>query len=287
MAEVDLQKIIDERAKISYRHFPEAEYLPTGQRLWKHIEFNKRGRDKMSTTSAVICGLARDVAHILPATIARIEKLGEMFDSYQVVIYENDSVDATRDILDKWQMVRDNVECLYENRDDPANMQVRDLDRASRMSYYRNAMRKYVITNHGFHPYCIVVDTDLPGGWSFEGVANTFGQSNWDMVGSNGLLNDHPAVAQLGHPLYFDVWALRLNDYTPIPGHEGNIMHWDYGDPMVPVKSCFGGLGIYNMEAMRRCSYSGVDCEHVPFHRQMAQQGLGRIFLNPSQIVLY
>ena len=34
----------------------------------------------------------------------------------------------------------------------------------------------------------IVLDTDIEGGFSLEGVANTYGQTNWDFVGANGLI---------------------------------------------------------------------------------------------------
>lgn len=283
----DLQKIVGERARASFESFPEIDYLPSGQSRWSHLSINERGRDKMGETSAVICGLARDVADVLPATIARIEKLGRMFGDYQVVIYENDSQDKTRAMLNAWANDNPKVACIFEDRDDPINLQIRDLDRATRMAYYRNQCRKFVADNYDEHQYCVVVDTDLPRGWSFEGVANTFGHVGWDMVGSNSLLHDHRSARARGYPLYFDVWALRIKSYEAVDGTVGNEMYWEPGGDLVPVKSCFGGLGVYKMEAMKRCSYSGVDCEHVPFHRQMSQQGMSRLFMNPSQVVLY
>ena len=54
------------------------------------------GRRLMSDLSVVFCGLCRDARHYLPKTAARIERLGEMFREYRVVVYENDSADATR-----------------------------------------------------------------------------------------------------------------------------------------------------------------------------------------------
>jgi len=284
---MDLRKIVENKARASFKSFPEEQFLPQGSSKWRHLATNERGRDKMGDSSVVIWGLARDVAEVMPATIARIEKLGEMFADYRVVIYENDSEDSTRDILSSWAAVNDKVDCIFEDRDDPVNLQIRDMDRGDRMAYYRNQCRKFVADNYGDRTYCIVVDTDLHRGWSFEGVANTFGHESWDMVGSNGLLHKHPMVARLEHPLYFDVWALRLGTYDTIDGIKGNEMYWEPGSDLVPVKSCFGGLGVYTMEAMLRCSYSGRDCEHVPFHRQMSQQGMGRLFMNPSQVVLY
>ena len=55
----------------------------------------------------------------------------------------------------------------------------------------------------------------------------------------------------------------------------------------MPVTCCFGGLGIYRMEAFREGRYSPSDCEHVTFHKSLIEAGHGRLFLNPSQILIY
>ena len=60
------------------------------------------------------------------------------------------------------------------------------------------------------------------------------------------------------------------------------------GGPLLPVESCFGGLGVYRMACLRACSYGGDDgLEHVEFHRRLRRSGLGRLFLNPGQLVLH
>ena len=56
---------------------------------------------------------------------------------------------------------------------------------------------------------------------------------------------------------------------------------------MVPVTSCFGGLGIYRTEALLAGCYGARDCEHIDLHRSMREKGFTRTFLNPSQITLY
>jgi hypothetical protein len=38
---------------------------------------------------------------------------------------------------------------------------------------------------------------------------------------------------------------------------------------------------------MCQCAYGGSDQEHVVLHDAMRRQGFDRLFLNPSQIVLY
>jgi len=256
--------------------------------------YNQRVREgyrKMSKQNIVICGLTRDVADVLPQTIQRIEQLGSFFESYKAVIFENDSQDDTLSLLEDWQARNNKVIIQAESRGDPVNPGIRCLDRATRMAYYRNQLRVRVTRAcpEGWANNVIAVDTDLPGGWSYDGVANTFGhpQADWDFVGSNSILFRN-YKGEKNKPVYFDVWAFRWRGSdTPTRPEDINPLHWPRGAAMVPINSCFGGLGVYRMDAFRRCSYDGTDCEHVPFHRKMRQSGMGRLFMNPSQITLY
>jgi hypothetical protein len=87
---------------------------------------------------------------------------------------------------------------------------------------------------------------------------------------------------------YVDVWAFR-----PLPGTAPtrlphyNQLKLERGEKLLPVESCFGGLGVYRMACYASAEYGGGDCEHVVLHERQRQAGFGRHFLNPSQIVLY
>ena len=154
------------------------------------------------------------------------------------------------------------------------------------MAEYRNRNRDYAVEQFGDFDAVIVIDSDVAGGWSYDGLANTFGHDDWDFVGSNGLLRQRlPSGSDW---LHFDAWAFRaIGHPQPHDNIEVNSMVLDRGERLLPVLSCFGGLGVYSMAAMQSAQYSGPDCEHVILHDRMRQQGLGRVFLNPSQIVLY
>lgn len=262
------------------------EFFPIPEHLKaNHDEKVSRGYATMLNLPVIICGLARNLGNRLKQTIDNIERLGRRFSSYNVFVYENDSADLTRLALEGWASRNPRVVVLGRDRGDPVNPQTRDLDRAARMAAYRNELRSEVIRCNA--PYVIVVDMDLTGGFSIDGVANTFGHTGWDMVGSNGILfrsyGDEP-----GKPVYFDVWAFRLlGSDVPQSPTVINPMYWPRGSQCTQVNSCFGGLGVYRMEAFKRCTYSGGDCEHVPFHRSMREMGLGRIFMNPSQVTHY
>jgi hypothetical protein len=59
------------------------------------------------------------------------------------------------------------------------------------------------------------------------------------------------------------------------------------GDDPLPVKSAFAGLAVYRGEGVRGLRYDEAtrDCEHVSFHRALAERG-GQLVLNPSLMLL-
>jgi hypothetical protein len=253
-------------------------------------EYSKKvslGYDRMQQTSAVLVGLARNVAPILPATMLRMELLGETFADYRIVLFENDSTDQTIPLLSAWSHANPKVEILSESLGAPVSRPIRCANRADRMAFYRQKCQAHIRQHHSDHPFVIVIDTDVEGGWSPDGVASTFGHDGWDFVGSNGLIYrrsgwDANATAQ------YDAWAYRENeDYRSLATSYVNRLQHRRGEPLVPLPSCFGGMGIYRMAAYLAGEYRGQDIEHVSFHRTLRHQGFARTYLNPSQIVLY
>lgn len=245
------------------------------------------GQTRMEQSTAVICGLARDVAEILPVTIERIERIGASFGDYRVIIYENDSRDDTRLQLLAWAQRNHRVRVVVETIGDPVNPCARCLHRAVRMANYRNRCLEIIRAEFSNFDFALVLDTDLKGGWSYDGIANTFGHDDWDFVGSNGIIFKR-VRREFNVAIQYDAWAFRLDEnLSALPTVSVNVMRWQRGQPLVPVTSCFGGLGVYRMKAILSATYSGWDSEHVPLHQVMRKNGFNRMFLNPSQIALY
>lgn len=245
------------------------------------------GLERMQSMPIVICGLARNVARVLHKTIRRVEAIGSMFKSYRVLVYENDSSDVTAYAMQGWASVNPQVSCYCSKQGQPVNRSIRCPKRATRMAKYRNELREEVVRQRGGASHVIVVDMDMNGGWSLEGIANSFGYNNWDFMGSNGVMFRKYGVDNM-RPVYYDVWAFRwAGSDEPTQPEKINPLVWQRGEPPVAINSCFGGLGLYRIEAFEQCSYDGSDCEHVPFHRKMREAGMGRLFMNPSQISLY
>lgn len=267
--------------------FDESAFPAYSRYRQEYRERVARGYQAMRDSRVVIAGLARDLGHILPLTMKRIERLGELFADYRVVTYENDSVDDTFPLLQNWSNQNARVSVISESRSDPVNQPTRCLSRAARMAYYRSQCQSYINDNHGDFDTVILVDMDLEGGWSYDGIADTYGRQGWDFVGTYGVIFRRVWLSP-NNISHYDAWAYRRDDnFTPLETHEVNRIHFVRGEPLHAVSSCFGGLGIYQMEAYQAGVYDGSDTEHVTFHRVMRKRGFTRTFLNPSQIAVY
>jgi hypothetical protein len=265
--------------------FPEYWFPPLACSAATYSARVAAGKKRMRGWRAAICGLARDVGMILPKTIARVETTGELFRDYRVFIYENDSLDDTAEQLLCWQDRNRKVTVLCERHGNKRFPQIASTTRSTYLARYRNeylcACREDPL---GFD-VLIVLDTDLLGGWSLEGLCHSFSFKGWDVIGSQGLFYRGGRRSAL---VQFDAWAFRAAGRSE-PHHyaEVNQQLWARGSDLVQVWSVFGGMAVYWFESMKAASYSGEDCEHVMLHKAMRSGGHDRIFLNPSQITLY
>jgi hypothetical protein len=267
--------------------FPERRFSPLAARADSYFDAVERGRAAMRQSRTVICGLARNIGTHLPSTMARIERLGSMFADYRVLVYENDSTDRTPAILNCWAAANRRVTAISDCRGKQLHGSVRCPHRGNDMAEYRNRCHREVQDRWSDFDCVCLLDLDLVGGFSYDGIAHSFGSQPWDCVGSYGIIYQRRKL-DLNRSLHYDVWAFRrFGSYDELDGTEGNLMSWRRGDALVPVYSCFGGLGLYRMPAWLSAQYYGGDCEHVGLHREMRARGYDRQYLNPSQIVLY
>jgi hypothetical protein len=267
--------------------FPEHRFLPPEDTADPYYEAVERGRTAMREARIVICGLARNVAAHLPRTKARIERMGSMFADYRVLVYENDSADATPAILNRWAAANDRVTAISQQCGKEQHGSVRCPIRGNDMAGYRNLCQREIQNRWSDFDYVCVLDMDLVGGFSYDGIAHSFGSQPWDCVGSYGIIYQRHKL-DLNRSLHYDVWAFRrFGSYDELDGTEGNLMSWQRGEALEPVYSSFGGLGLYRMPAWLSAQYAGGDCEHVALHREMRERGYDRQYFNPSQVVLY
>lgn len=161
------------------------------------------------------------------------------------------------------------------------------------MAYYRNILLDYIRTHYTHYDYCMMVDLDLAGPISRDGLAHSLGYNRWDIITANGLANK--GLDKKGTSLsYYDM--LAYVDYnSEIPPIYNSITwflksntlitykKWNRGEPLHRVKSAFSGCAIYKMNVIndRRNYYSGEHCEHIIFHTRCISNGYDKIYLNP------
>jgi hypothetical protein len=267
--------------------FPEHAFPPAPAHAEAYFAACRRGYAAMAASRVAITGLARNIGRVLPVTIQRIENLGRCFADYRVIVYENDSTDDTRLELARWSRGNRRVHLVTEVLADPVNPTTRCLARAARMARYRRRCQEEVLDLCRSFDAAIVIDFDIQGGFSIDGIASTFGHAGWDFVGANGLICRRDGL-MMNALRQYDTWALRFApDLTPLTTREAARYVYERGLPLVPVSCCFGGLGIYAMNAYAAGIYSEDDLEHATFHRSMIAAGHAKLFLNPSQLVIY
>jgi hypothetical protein len=169
--------------------------------------------------------------------------------------------------------------------------------RTQALAEYRAACQTWVRENARHADYVVAIDWDSWGGWSHAGFLHGLGRllMTADAAGIASVsLIEHPAIT-IGADnqqtmtkswTHYDAWALRLNsawdDYTAGLGGWKHSWLPPVGSPPVHVVSAFGGLAIYDTYAYLKGTYDGADCEHVPFHKTMAERTGLRLYLDPA-----
>ena len=270
--------------------FPECMFLCASKHKNEYVENVIRGKDIAAQSNVLICGIARNCEKILPYTIARIERLGSLFRSYHVYIYENDSIDQTLSLLNNWKKENRKITIKSETLSPPPFTDPKGEVRLKYMAAARNNYLAYAKQYNKKKPvdYLIFVDCDLRGGWSYDGVLNSIGQDiEWHGIGSNSLC--YISKDNEWTKLFYDQFAFRSsNSWQEIDKFANGSFVFNRGEPLVSVNSCFGGLCIYKPSILEtNVKYTQDDCDHVTFNKQLIEKYNYKIFINPSQISLY
>lgn len=254
----------------SYTIFPESFYPP----VVNIKEYNARlnsGFLIASNSSVNICALARNLGNHTVRFLHIVSKIRSLFKYSNVIIYENDSVDNTRDILKCAD-----IDLLSENLGLKKHDSDTSHERTVDMAYYRNRYLERVQQKYLDIDYTIVLDSDLYG-YSYEGIIHSLSYQ-FDAITANGILYKD------NQRLFYDTWAYRRL------GHPGqhisgdiNQLRYERGEPPIKVLSNFGGMAIYKTACLAGLSYKAGDCDHVTLHKTFPSS----IYLNPSLICLY
>ncbi len=263
-------------------------------------DISHSGWNMMRTSKVLICALARDVEPLLELFIYRITEFGKQWKDYRVIIFENDSSDKTPQILRGWQQTNPKVRAMTEKLKWPSAVKagLQSAARFDKMAYCRNRCLKVVKEpEYDDFDYVLVTESDLKGGFSTRGVANSLGwQSalNWDAMIAYGV------HLEGGLRFFYDPLAFKSSEgkrvrwfRPPQTPAEAKDMSWTKfffmakkNDRPFPVRSSGGGVWLYRRKSLKDVWYQGKDCEHIGLHEQMISQGHDRIYVNPSMLAV-
>lgn len=216
---------------------------------------------------ALICGVCRNIEAAVPNTISQIELLGEKFDDYAVIIYENNSADKTAELLYRWAATNPRV--VFESE----MLSERKLSdrREERIARARNIVLEIAKREeYDDFDYLIMVDLDFITPWPVdEIVATTQLSGEWDCISANGVFRNGT--------LYWDRYAFRDREYPFGPELLGSgwwkgLKNSWFGidsDELKPVFSAFGGLAVYKRSTIIRFSYSGTATKELQKYYEM------------------
>ena len=264
-----------------------------------------------------ICGPVRNCEPYLDKVLSNIEKLGSIFEDYQIIIFYDKSNDNSLNKLKKYQAKNPRLK-LYVNKTFVSKY------RTHRLAYARNFCLNFIRNNKELYPFFIMMDFDDVN--SKEVNINTLGKylkrEDWDGLSFNTS------------PLYYDIWALSIKPYyfSYLHFKQSNTFNHDtlkkYIDSLlkrVPnggllkCLSAFNGFSIYRTSKFLNTYYDGrirkdllsknlldeqakvtnskliykdygtvnghyEDCEHRSFHLQAIRNSGARIMISPEII---
>jgi hypothetical protein len=262
------------------------------------------GKKKAARSRIVFGALARDVTSTLDGMKTKIQGLGSLFKDYRVVIFENDSTDGTRRLLQQWQTENPKIQLLTccEDGNCECRLSVKNLhqvgmesiQRMDKLRHFRQRVLRHVQQHYNDYDYYMIIDFDLPGAIYRDGFLSTFSRDDFDMVFARGLttfpiINTalYDGIAYLSDTDSFDD---KSNDLETAIHINKDLRSLRIGSPWAPARSGFNGMAVYRMKSILNATYILSDrkkhrCEHIDLHYDMYQKGHRRIYYNPSMIL--
>lgn len=256
----------------------------------------------------IICSIVRNAEKGLERNIPEIKRLCQMFKGYKVFVYENDSTDKTKQLLQGWHdSDPDNVFIsLNDTSAQPTIPPASDVPginpfyshkRIDKMAMLRNTYMQFVDDMGWSADYLVVVDLDVAK-ISADNIVSSFVREDWDAVTAFGY-STSPKLKRR----YHDTYALTEFGDEENPQTEEKIIknsekyaNLNDGNPWVRVFSAFGGLAIYRFESIKGVRYEAlknndprvqVKCEHYSIYYQMKRRGFDRVYINPAMSLKY
>jgi len=213
-----------------------------------------------------ICGPVRNCGPFLDKVLQNIEKIGSIFDDYEILIFYDPSNDNTLDILKSYQTKNKRLN-FYVNKTLVSKY------RTHRLAYARNFCLNYVKSlDLNEYPFFIMMDFDDVNCKDVnpEVLNRYLSRTDWDGLSFNTV------------PKYYDIWALSIYPYCFSYNHFKNTPIHDYHSiqkyidnklnklkkgQLLRCISSFNGFSIYRSNKFVNSSYDGnIRLNLIPKH---------------------
>jgi hypothetical protein len=213
-----------------------------------------------------ICGPVRNCGQYLDKVLSNIEKIGEIFDDYQILIFYDNSNDNSLAKLKEYQKKNSRLN-LYINK------QFVSKYRTHRLAYARNFCLNYVKQlDLNEYPFFIMMDFDDVNCKNVrpEILKNYLHRNDWDGLSFNT------------YPNYYDIWALsiypfcysynhfkysNIHNHSIIKNYIITALNSLKQGQLLRCISSFNGFSIYRTNKFLNSRYDGrVRLDLVPKH---------------------
>jgi len=266
----------------------------------------------MNESTCVIIGAARNIAALLPQTLQQINKIVPLWKETAIVIAENGSTDATKQILVDYKTASAHHRVDILTLDATANQIP---TRTARLAHVRMKLLEHAHTHFPSFDYILMIDLDgVLDGFRIQTLENAFKPTHppWDALFANTKTTyyDIWALRSKALGIEFDCWDLiqHMRAQRGVDIHSAKAVAVKKyqikiipSTPLIPVESAFGGLGLYRLNKTIGCSYNGMTtvcsckphmevtsicrpdtCEHVSFHKDMIEKHGAKLYIIPS-----
>lgn len=170
----------------------------------------EKGKNEAKKHKIIFTGITRDNFDDFFITAKHLEYIGSFFSDYRVIIFENDSVDGTKEALAKW--VKKNKKVRVISKD--FNLEKKTSHKF--MAEIRNEYLKSILTSeYEDFDLLIAIDQDMSHGVDVRGIFDSLAKvDQWDVVCANGIANKKGKM--------YDAYAFRSQEFpfSPSKWHE-------------------------------------------------------------------
>jgi len=277
--------------------------------MFEVIELNE-SKNLIKSMNVIIYGTIRDVEQYFIKSFSNIDLLCAFFNNVYIIIFENDSLDNTRNLLTSWASYS-NVK-IIKHLILEKNLNIRFPQRAHRLAYCRNQILNYIFENNLDKQYQYAIHCDLDDRfWSldYDSICNCF---QYDLNKWDAMFPINPNSS------YYDYWALRCNEtwfkknifcceienndnYNEYENHIEELFTFIRNNKncLISVNSAFNGIGIYKLSSLTNCRYNASyvcnsctgkkigcfeDNDHIGLHNSMISNNC-KLFINTRMIL--